>query len=654
MNRLAVLMSGERHQQLESAARELLARRPDFGPAWQALAVSLSNQGKDALPALETAAALLADDAGVHNNLGNALARLGRLDEAVTSYRRALALRPHFAEANDNLGHALMNLRRPQEALTHYGKALELKPDFAEAHDNFGNALQKLGRLDDAAASYGRAIELEPAFAAAHSNLGNTLLELGRYDDALAAFRRALEIDPALAEAHNNLGNALLAVGQLDHATASYRSALAIDPDCAAAHGNLGTALRLHGRTADAEASCLRALQIDPDMAAAIVVLAESRADNGRFPEAEELFKRAISIEPESPEAWAGISRLRKMTLDDIPWLEQAERIAARGLPARREVCLRYAIGKYFDDVSDFEQAFINYRRANELTKLHRPRYDPRQMTRTIDRTIESQGKHWLRNVCKAHSIRDGATESERPVFIVGMLRSGTTLTEQILASHSAVFGAGELTFWSCAIDAYLSSVQSGDAQDGVLEKLAADYLRLLRGVSADAPRVIDKMPSNFLSLGIIHAALPNARIIHMRRNPIDTCLSIYFQHFEAPVSYAMDLDHLAHYYGEYMRIMRHWRATLPENAILDVPYEGLVDDQERWTRKLLEFVGLPWEAHCLDFHQTRRAVITASKWQVRQKINRLSVERWRNYEKFATPLLRLANVAPVAQWSCE
>jgi len=172
--------------------------------------------------------------------------------------------------------------------------------------------------------------------------------------------------------------------------------------------------------------------------------------------------------------------------------------------------------------------------------------------------------------------------------------------------------------------------------------RLGRDYLRLLTSLSGDALRVVDKMPTNFAFLGLIHAALPNARIIHMRRNPIDTCLSIYFQHFESAVTYASDLDDLAHYYTEYSRLMNHWRSTLPQDVILDVPYEGLVSDQEAWSRKMLEFIGLPWEPRCLDFHQTNRSVVTASKWQVRQKISGSSIERWRNYEKFVGPLLPL------------
>ncbi|HLZ98876.1 MAG TPA: sulfotransferase, partial [Steroidobacteraceae bacterium] len=376
---------------------------------------------------------------------------------------------------------------------------------------------------------------------------------------------------------------------------------------------------------------------INPDLPAAITLLAELHSDKGRFAAAEELFRRVIAIEPESPEAWAGIAGLRKMTVNDAGWLAEAQRIAGQRLHPRNESSLRYAIGKYFDDVGDFEQAFINYRRANELTRMHRAGHDRAQVTQSIDEIISSFDRKWL------NRARLDSTEAARPVFIVGMPRSGTTLAEQILASHRDVCGAGELPFWNTAASTYAASVRNGELIQSTLQRCADDYRRLLTDLSADALRVVDKMPGNFLYLGLIHAALPSARVIHLRRNPIDTCLSIYFQNFGIVHSYANDMADLAHYYGEYRRVMDHWRLTLPADTILEVPYEGLIEDQEAWSRRMLEFIGLPWDPACMDFHRTDRAVSTFSKWQARQKITGSSVGRWRNYEKFLGPLLTLA-----------
>jgi tetratricopeptide (TPR) repeat protein len=639
MKQLVALLNAGRHAELEVKARELLDLHPNSGAAWQVLSTALTRQGKDSLHALQTAAQLLPEDAGVHNNLGNAFGRLGRLDEAVANYRRALLLSPEFAEAHSNLGHALLDLRLPDAAALSIRRAIELKPRYAEAHDNLGSAMLELGQPNEAVASHRRALEIEPLFCEAHNNLGNAWLELGSVESAVASYRRALEINPRFAEAYNNLGNALRGLGQLDDAEASYRRAIDINPYFAEAYCNLGIALRLQGRTTEAQDSCRKALELKPQSAATYAVLAESSADQGNFAEAAKLFERAMSVEPESAEIWAGIVRLRKMTHADGAWLAQAQRIAGQGLPPRQEIGLRYAIGKYFDDVEDFEQAFANFCRANELTKLRRPPYDGEQLTKIVDLVISAYGAGWVSRP------RPNPLESARPIFIVGMLRSGTSLAEQILASHPAVFGAGELTFWNNALASYQIFALSAEASDTVLPRMAEDYLRLLQRLSSGALRVIDKMPTNFPFLGLIHAALPNARIIHLQRNPVDTCLSIYFQHFEATASYANDLEDLAHYYTEYLRVMRHWRSILPGHVILEVPYEGLVDDQEAWSRRMLEFVGLPWDPSCLNFHKTNRTVITASKWQVRQAITRTSVGRWRNYTKVLGPLQHLMDL---------
>jgi hypothetical protein len=335
---------------------------------------------------------------------------------------------------------------------------------------------------------------------------------------------------------------------------------------------------------------------------------------------------------------------VRKMRDTDTDWLAAAQQLAGRDLAPRKEITLRYALGKYFNDVGDFEQAFCNYRRANELGRDCGRKYDAQReelagelMSRVYDHEWVNRG-------------RAGANRSTRPVFIVGMPRSGTSLAEQIVASHRSAHGAGELPFWRNASMAHDMALLKGEDGDAVLAGLADAYLARLNGFSTEALRVVDKMPGNFLNLGLIFAAFPNARIIHMQRNPVDTCLSIFFQHFNATHSYAHDLGDLAHYYTEYFHLMGHWRSVLPKHAILDVPYEGLVDDQEGWSRKMISFLGLPWDERCLDFHECARTVSTASNWQVRQKMNKGSVERWRNYAAYVGPLLPLLDLGTAAQ----
>jgi tetratricopeptide (TPR) repeat protein len=568
------------------------------------------------------------------------MANSGRYVEMESMARKLVSAQPSAGLGWKALSVSLQ--MQGKDALPAMGRAAQALPNDSEAHSNLGAALRRAGRLDDSLVSFRHAIRLMPGIAEVHNNLGNTLMDLGRFDEAIQAFRRALDLKPDFDKAHNNLGNALRDQGKLDEAAACYRRALALRPEYAEALTNLGTLLRLQSRAAEAEMSCRRALDSNPNFSAAMVLLAELHSDRGDFAAAEELFKRAIDLEPKSAEAWAGMAGLRRMTNSDANWLEQAQRLAGQHLAPREEACLRYAIGKYFDDVGNFIAAFDSYRRANELSKRLRPEHNPGQLTLAVDAIINSFDQEWV------DRARIDSSASRCPVLIVGMPRSGTTLAQQILASRPEVFGAGELPFWS-AVMSDSAAQNNREIGQGALRDWGDQYLKVLKESSNGAPRVVDKMPANFLYLGLIHAALPNAKIIHMRRNPIDTCLSIYFQNFGAFHTYASDLGDLAHYYTEYSRLMTHWRQNLPTDAILDLPYEDLVSEPEIWSRKMLDFIGLPWDASCLEFHRTGRTVSTFSKWQARQKINRSSIERWRNYRQFVGPLLNLVETEKIS-----
>ena len=609
---------------------------------WQLLGTALANQGKDALEAMAMAVQCLPTDGVALLNLGNALGRAGRIEEAASAYRRALLVQPEFAEAHNNLGDVQLELGQLAEALASLRRAVAIRPDFAQAHANLGKVLRRLGQFEQAQLSCRRAIELKPDWADAHNCLGTALMSLARIDEALVSFASALAIDADFAEAHANRADALRSVGRLDEAVAGYHRALASAPQAAPVYTELATALRLQCRTEDAEAACRQALQIDPSAAKPLTVLAELRADAGDFAQAQELFRRAAGVDPDCIEACAGLARVQRMTSKDDAWLANAQGLVAQALPPGRELLLRYALGKYFDDISDYDRAFGNFERANRLAKACGPAHDRTTLTRNIELIMRSHSGAWLGRKTRA------VDASIRPIFIVGMLRSGTSLAEQILASHPAVFGAGELTFWSSQLAAQVGAARRtgmADVQPSAerLAQLAGEYQGQLRRLCPDRTVVVDKLPTNFLALGLIHAALPQARFIHMRRNPLDTCLSIFFQHFEAANTYANDLGDMAHYYGEYQRLMQHWRDQLPATAILDVPYESLVQDLPRWTAAMLEFIGVPWDSRCLEFHRTVRTVVTASKWQVRQQINASSVGRWRNYQKHLGSLLSLA-----------
>ncbi len=532
------------------------------------------------------------------------------------------------------LGVALM--RQGKDALPALRQAAELMPRDAEAHGNLATALRDQGHWTEAVASYQRSLALNPRSLEILNELGNVLRDLGQRRESLSLFAQAVALEPGHAPSHCNLGHALLEIRRTDDAATSYRRALALEPEYALAHLSLATAQRIQGSTGEAQASCEAALAIDPTFVEALSLLGDLHADKGNFAESEALFQRAIAIDPNFPFAYYGVATHRKMNRDDNAWLRGAEALIEKQLPLRHKISLRYALGKYFDDVREYDTAFGHFRLANELTKRYGSTYDRARLTARVDEIIGRFDAQFL------HRHQAGGSGSELPVFIIGMPRSGTSLTEQILASHPAVFGAGELTFWGAAFaDREAAGLGSLD-EAGPIRSMASDYLARLTAISGEAQRVIDKMPANFLYAGLIHAAFPRARIIHMQRHPMDTCLSIYFQHFFNMGPYSNDFDNLAHYYGEYVRITDHWRGCLPATSLLEVPYEALVEDQEGWTRRMVEFIGLPWDPRCLDFHQTDRVVITTSKWQIRQKIHSSSVERWRNYEKFVGPLRRL------------
>ena len=563
------------------------------------------------------------------NNLGNAYLELAQFADATACYQNAVQQRPEDVQILCNLSHAQRRLGRLDAALACSARAIAIERGSSMAHHHHGLVLAELGRREEAAVSFAQALALDSRSIETINQLGNVLRDLGRRRESLALYARAVELAPQRAEHHWNLGTLLFELRRTEEAAKSYREALALDPHYAPAHLSLGLALRQQRRPAEAEASCQAALALDPGYVEALSFLGELRADQGRFSDAEELFQRSVAIAPEFAFAYFSIATHRKMTTDDAAWLRGAQTLLAKPLPLAHEISLHYAFGKYFDDLKQYEQAFEHYRAANELTKRYGSIYDREKLTQTADRLIET--------FQRPGPALEG---SDLPVFIVGMPRSGTSLAEQILASHPQVFGAGELPFWGTAYGEYRQAKPADRPR--LLERLAQDYLAQLAAVSAGERRVIDKMPANFLYAGLIHAAFPRARIIHLQRHPIDTCLSIYFQNFLSMGPYANDFADLAHYYGQYVRLMNHWRKVLPASALLEVPYEGLVADLQGWTRRMLDFIDLPWDVRCLDFHKTERTVITASKWQVRQQISSASAGRWRNYEKFVAPLQHL------------
>jgi tetratricopeptide (TPR) repeat protein len=511
-------------------------------------------------------------------------------------------------------------------------------PSTAQTLLTRGDERMAQGAYAEAVNCYQELLTLDSGHAVAHNNLGAALCKLGHYGGAEDAFRRAIGIRASYADAHCNLGTLLRWRGRFAPSETSLRRALQLKPTHVEAQIALGTTLIPLGRVREAKDLLKKALLVAPRNVAALVAMGEITGLEGHLAEAEAFFKRALAVDPQAPGAWAALVRLRRMTPADSAWLKGAEASVSGSLAPLDEANLRYAIGKYCDDVGDFRQAFRSYQRANELQKAAADAYDRDARKRLVDDLLRAYTRETL------SQARAGACDSRRPVFVVGMPRSGTSLVEQVIASHPAAKGAGELGFWVEAVRKHETVLRHEPPAETLRRKLAAAYLRVLARYSPDALRVVDKTPFNSDYLGLIHAVFPNARIIYLRRDPIDTCLSCYFQPFTAALNFTMDLADLAHYYREHQRLIAHWRGVLPSGTLFEVPYAELVADQEGWTRNILDFLGLEWDERCLDFQKTDRTVLTASFWQVRQEIYRRSAGRWRNYERFIAPLLELGD----------
>ena len=539
---------------------------------------------------------------------GTILLQLQCFKEALASFDRALTIKPDYFEAQYSRGNALRHQSRFEEALASYDQALVIKPEFAQALNDRGNALQELKRFADAIASYDEVLRIKPTFAEALYNRGNALLRLERFEEALASYDKALAARPDYVDALNNRGNVLRELNCFEEALASYRKAATIKPDYAEALKNLGIVLKELGRVEEARWAAERAIQLAPRNASCYRLLGEllhydSAADSG------------------------------------IVAMQQLARDAA-SLSVGDQIELHFALAKAYEDIGRFQDAFDQLLEGNAL-KRSQIDYNEAATLGTLKHLQEVFTSELI------ESRQDVGESSPIPVFIVGMPRSGTTLVEQILASHPQVFGAGELKYFSDIVGE--RAKQSGVEEIAELisgmpgeqyRQVGASYLERIRTLAPQAARITDKMPSNYVYLGFIHLALPKAPIIHTVRDPVDTCISCFSKLFTEEQNYSYGLAELGRYYRGYQALMAHWHRVLPPGRILDVHYEDVVTDLERAARRIIAYCGLEWDRRCLTFHKTERPVRTASAMQVRRPVYMSSVGRRHQYEAFLAPLL--------------
>jgi tetratricopeptide (TPR) repeat protein len=574
----------------------------------------------------------------MHNNLGNALRLLGDKAQAVSEFRQALALDPNLAEARSNLGQLCLELHQLPEAAEHCREAVRLRPNFPEAHNNLGNVLREQGRLAEAKACYAEALRLNPNLALTYSNIGQAVQEEDKLADAVTWYQKALQLDPQSARIHCHLGSALNEQEKYDEALAVYRRALQLDPQSAEAYHGLGAVLHDQGDYQEALGHYREALRLKPDFAAAHGSLGSALEQLGDLEEALQALRAALRHDPSHAGAYGQMAILLRGKLPEADCTVMQRLLADPHLSSSKRHSLHFGLAHVCDAQGAYEQAAAQLEQANALRRAECQArgqvYDPAEHARFIDELIATFTPAYFERV---HGF---GSETERPVFIVGLPRSGTTLTEQILASHSQVFGAGELRF---ARDTFLAlpRVLSTDAEslaclgrlDGASAgRIAQDYLQRLARLDAEAPRLVDKMPDNYLYLGLLATLFPRARLIHCRRDLRDVAVSCWMTNFKQ-IHWSFDPEHIAARFRDYRRLMEHWRQMLPV-PLLEVDYEETVADLEGVARRLVAFCGLEWEPACLAFHQTRRPVRTASVTQVREPIYRRSVARWKHYEK--------------------
>jgi len=531
-------------------------------------------------------------------------------------------------------------------AVRDYQQLLREEPENWQALHYLGLARLQQGQLAEAERLLSRSVAIEPGNANAWSDLGSTRVRAQAPQEALAPFSRALELAPEHGDALNNMARALRQLSRFDQARKLLERLVELQPGRAAPLRGLADVQNKCGDVDAAIETYQEALRLDPDDPRIRLGLGDACESAGRFRQARQQYLAILRREPESPLALARLLQLREGEVA-AELLETAQRLAADpATPEDGRIRLHIALGYHADRAGEYPRAFQYLRRGYDAQAARDP-FDSDGYSRAIDRLVETLDRDFYA------SASNSGLDSQRPVFVVGMPRSGTTLTEQILASHPRVAAGGEMSMLLKVSYQIGELSRSGKPYpEGLLStgrialrRMGRRYLEQLDKVSAEADRVTDKLPFNFMHLGVIALLFPGAKIVHCRRHPLDNCLSCYFTSFADQIRFANRLDTLGRYYLDYHRLMEHWKAVLPIE-ILDLRYESLVDDTEGQVRRLLAHCSLEWDDACLDFHRTERGVRTPSRWQVRQPIYRGSLQRWRNYEEELEPLRRI--LAPV------
>jgi tetratricopeptide (TPR) repeat protein len=538
---------------------------------------------------------------------GVSLQRQGRLTEAEALYRAVLGKSPNDAGALHYIGLVNYQAGKLEAADSFMSRSLQIDDSCANTWSDLGAVKLKSGKLEESVRHFGRALELNERHTDALNNIAAALRKLYRFESALVYLRRLALLRPNSADVMRNLADTLYHVGLVDESIEIFHAAIRVAP--------LDKAARLG--------------------------LAEACEAAGKFRQARWQYLAVLRRDPENALALSKLLQLRDGAIE-AGWVERAKRLAERGdTLGDAKTRLNIGLAYHFDRIGSYDSAFRQLKLARDRQAQLRP-FSSDGYSAAVDALVKVLTKGFFRSAPRLEA------SSGRPIFIVGMPRSGTTLAEQVLATHPRVAAGGELAALPAA--SYRVQELSGEhlaypygltsMSAASLEKLAGAYLGQLQKIDTGDCKVTDKLPFNFMHLGMIALMFPDAKVVHCRRAPMDNCMSCYFTSFAEEVQFANDLGTLGRYYADYHRLMRHWQDVLPLN-VFTLQYEDLVANTEATMRDLLGYCGLEWEPACLQFYDTARGIRTPSRWQVRQPIYRHSVARWRNYEAHLTPLKR-------------
>jgi tetratricopeptide (TPR) repeat protein len=562
-----------------------------------------------------------------------------RTEDAKKLCRQALERDPRDYKALVLLSYILRIEGEYMESAEKAERAVALRPTMVEAYFQLALNMLALGRFDVAASTLHRAIQLRPEQAVLHLNLGLAYEHLGRRELALRCYREAAKLNPGDLQAHLASISHLIVTEKFDRARTEIEAILRQIPSSPEANLTMAELCSAESGLAAAEPYIRKALKADPANYKANAMLGSRASELGNFSDAESHFHRSIEVEPNQGHAYLGLCQSKRLSEQDLALVEKMESIRDRSImPPDESAAIRFALAKAYDNLGRYEEAMQAYDEAHRFAYLGRFGQEPFQPDRYAE-AIDAIVQAFPAPVPNAQ-VRNTAS-GKLPILIVGMIRSGTTLTEQILSRHPRVGAAGEHLFWHRG--AGTSQRQEWLAKHPEeIGELGENYIEELRRACPNTERVTDKLPGNYLRLGVVRSALPEAKIIHCRRNPVDNALSIYFTPIKTSSAFSHTKASIAFAYRQYMRLMDHWRQALPPQHFMEVQYEELVENPEPIIRQMLEFLELEWDEACLSPEDNAKEVKTASLWQVRQPIYRTSVERWRRYEPWLGELSQL------------